>query len=107
MRFIYVAAAVGMAIAVLFIAPVVLMGASSAHTDTGINGYLRCIKSDGVPPPGVPVGDWLPSVRVIETGLNSGLSQAEVAQKLVGMGVKPNDAVAQVQCVVANEPPVS
>jgi len=51
MRFIYVAAAVGMAIVVLFIAPVVLMGASSAHADTGVNGYLRCTKSDAEPPP--------------------------------------------------------
>ena len=43
MRFIYVAA--------VFMAPVVLMGASPAHADTP--GYLRCIKSDAQPPPGV------------------------------------------------------
>jgi hypothetical protein len=43
MRFIYVAAAVGMAIAVLLIAPVVLMGGSAAHADT--TGYLCCIGS--------------------------------------------------------------
>jgi hypothetical protein len=101
----YVAAAVGMAIAVLFIAPVVLTGASSAHADTGVNGYLRCIKSDAEPPPpGVHARDWFPIVRTIETGLNSAESPAEVADKLVGMGVKPNDAVTQVQCVLANEP---
>jgi hypothetical protein len=44
MRIIYVAAAVGMAVAVLFIAPAVLMGASSAHADS--NSYLRCMGSD-------------------------------------------------------------
>jgi hypothetical protein len=75
MRFTYVAAAVGMAIAVLFIAPVVLlMGASSAHADT--NGYLRCVGSDEVAPLG-PARDWSPSVRVIETDLDSGDSPAQ------------------------------
>jgi hypothetical protein len=101
MRFIYVAAAVGMAVAILFIAPVVLIWASSAHADT--NGYLRCIKSDEVAPLG-PAREWLPSVRVIETDLDSGDSPAQAAQILAGMGVKPNDAVTQVQCVVANWP---
>ncbi len=105
MRFAYVAAAVGMAIVVLFIVPVVLMGASSAHGDTGVNGYLRCIKSDAEPPPpGVRAGDWFPIVKVIETDLNSAESPAEVADKLVGMGFKPNDAVTQVQCILANQP---
>jgi hypothetical protein len=42
----YVAAAVGMAIAVLLIAPIVLMGASSAHADTGIDGYVHCLGGD-------------------------------------------------------------
>jgi hypothetical protein len=40
----YVAAPVGTAIAVLFIAPVSLMGVSSAHADTGMSGYLGCIR---------------------------------------------------------------
>ena len=40
MRIIYVAAAVGMATAVLLIGPAVLMGAS-AHADT--YGYDRCV----------------------------------------------------------------
>jgi len=102
MRFNYVAVVVG-TYAVL-IAPVVLMQASSAHADTGINGYLRCTKSDAVPPSGQYAGDWLPVVQIIEADLNSGESSAEVAQRLVGMGVKPNDAAAQVQCVLANWP---
>ncbi|MEB3980413.1 hypothetical protein OQ968_03955 [Mycobacterium sp. 663a-19] len=103
---IYVAAAVGMAIAVLFMTPVVLLiGASSAHADTGVNGYLRCMHSDAAPPPpGVRPGDWFPLVRSIETDLDSGESPAQIAQTLEGMGVKPSDAVTQVQCVVANQP---
>jgi hypothetical protein len=101
MRIIYIAAAVGMAIAVLLIAPVVLMGASSAHADP--KGYLRCIGSDAEPPLG-PAREWSGSVRVIETRLNSGESPAQAAQVLTAMGVKPNDAVTQVQCVVANWP---
>jgi hypothetical protein len=99
----YVAAPLGTAIAVLFIAPVVLMGPSSAHADTGINGYLGCIESAGVPPR-QGAEDWSLTVRVIEGGLNSAESPAEVAQKLTAMGVKPNDAAAEVQCVMVNEP---
>jgi hypothetical protein len=103
MRFTYVVAAVGIALAVLFIAPAVLMGVSSAHADPGINGYLRCIDSAGVPPR-QSAEDWSPTVRVIQTGLNNAESPAEVAQKLTAMGARPNDAVAEVQCVMAYDP---
>ena len=100
-----VAAAVGMAIAVLLIAPVVLMGASSAHADTGISGYVQCLGGDAKPPPpGVSAEDWFPSIRVIAFDLNSGVDPAQVALRLVDMGVKPNDAVTRVQCYIANEP---
>jgi urea transporter len=105
MRSIGVAAAVGMAIAVLLIAPVVLMGESSAHAETGINGYVRCLGGDAKPPPpGVSAENWFPSVHVIATDLDSGVPPAQVAQILVGMGVKPNDAVTRVRCFVANQP---
>ncbi|HWF30399.1 MAG TPA: hypothetical protein VG327_18880 [Mycobacterium sp.] len=97
----YVVAPVGTAIAVLFIAPVVLMGPSSAHADTGIDGYLRCIDSAGVPPR-QHADDWSPTIKVIEWNLNNAESPAEVAQRLTATGVKPNDAVAEVQCVMAN-----
>jgi hypothetical protein len=100
-RSIYVAAAVGMAIAVL----VVLMGASSAHADTGINGYVRCLGGDAKPPPpGVSAEDWFPSIRVIAFDLNSGVSPDQVALRLVDMGVKSNDAAIRVQCYIANQP---
>ena len=50
MRFVLMTAAVGMAIAALLIAPVVLMGASTAHADTGVTGYIRGIHSDAGDP---------------------------------------------------------
>jgi hypothetical protein len=96
----YVAAA-GPAIAVLFIVPAVLMGASSAHADTGMDGYLRCIDSAGVPPR-QHAEDWSPTIKMIEWNLNNAESPAEVAQRLVATGFKPNDAAAEVQCVMAN-----
>jgi hypothetical protein len=104
MRSICVAAAVGLAVAVLLIAPVVLMEAS-AHADTGINGYVQCLGGDAKPPPpGVSAEDWFPSVHVMATDLDSGVPPAQVAQILVGMGVKPDDAVTRVRCFVANQP---
>ena len=98
-----VAAPVGTAIGVLFIAPAVLMGVSTAHADTGMSGYLGCIRSAGVPPR-QDGEDWSQTIRTIEFHLNSAESPAQVAQELAGMGVKPNHAVAEVQCVLANEP---
>lgn len=100
-----VAAAVGMGIAVLPIAPAVLVGASSAHADTGVDGYAHCLGGDAKPPPpGVSADDWFPSVRVIATDLDSGVPSAQVIQRLVEMGVNPNDAVTRVQCFLANQP---
>jgi hypothetical protein len=105
MRFIYVVAVVGTAIAVLLVAPVVLIGASSAHADTGVIGYARCLGGDAKPPPpGVNAEDWFPSIHVMATDFDSGDSSAQVVQILVGMGVKQNDAVTQVQCFLANQP---
>jgi len=43
-------------------------------------------------------------VGIIKDGLNSALSPNEVAQKLAGAGVKPNDAVVEVQSVMATSP---
>jgi hypothetical protein len=99
----YVAAPVGTTVAVLFIAPVVLMGVSSAHADTGMSGYLGCIQSAGVPPR-PRADDWSQTIRTINFHLNSAESPPQVAQELAGMGVKPNDAVAEVQCVIAYAP---
>ena len=105
MRCIYVAAAVGKATAVLLITPVVLMGASSAHADTGVVGYANCLGGDAKPPPpGVLADVWFPSVHVIQTDIDSGDSPAQVTAILVGLGVKPADAALRVQCFMANQP---
>ncbi|OBA78046.1 hypothetical protein A9W99_25275 [Mycobacterium sp. 1164966.3] len=94
MRLIYVAAAV-------FMASVVLIGASPAHADT--HSYLRCINSDAELPPGAEAKN-LPFVSFIEIEINSGKSRADVAQELVSMGVKPDVAALHVNCVMANWP---
>jgi hypothetical protein len=41
---------------------------------------------------------------VIATDLDSAVPPAQVVQRLVVMGVNPNDAVTRVQCFVANQP---
>jgi hypothetical protein len=93
----YVAAAC-IAVAVPLIVPIVL-GTSSAHAETAMDGFLRCVDNAGVPPR-QNAEDWSSTVNVIETDLNSAESPAEVAQRLTAMGVKPHDAIAEVQCVM-------
>jgi hypothetical protein len=81
------------------------MGASPAHAETGVNGYVQCLGGDTQPPPpGVSAEEWFPSVRVIATDLDSGVPSNQVAARLVEMGVKPTDAVKRVQCFMANRP---
>jgi hypothetical protein len=105
MRSICAAAAVGMAVAVLLIAPVLLTAGSSAHAETGPNGYAHCLGGDAKPPPpGVSAEDWFPSIHVIQTDLDGGVPSAQIVQILVSMGVQPNDAVTRVQCFLANQP---
>jgi hypothetical protein len=104
-RFSYVAAARGLAIAVLLVAPGLLMGAPSAYADTGINGYVNCLGGDAKPPPpGVMADVWFPSVHVIANDLDSGVPSAEITRRLVDMGVKPDDAATRVRCFLANQP---
>jgi hypothetical protein len=89
----------------LLIPPGELMGAQSAHADTGIDGYVRCVGGDTKPPPpGVSAEVWFPSVHVITDDFDSGVPSAQIIQRLVEMGVKPNDAATRVQCFLANEP---
>jgi hypothetical protein len=105
MRSISVAAPVGTAVAVLLVAPVVLMEASSAHADVGINGYAQCLGGDAKPPPpGVSAENWFPSVHVMATDFDAGVPPAQIVQILVGMGVNPDDAATRVRCFVAYEP---
>lgn len=104
MRFINVAAAGAMAIAVLLVAPAVLV-APSAHADNGIEGYARCVGGGAQPPPpGVRPENWFPSVHVIETDVDGAVPPAQIVERLVDMGVNRPDAVRQVQCFLAYEP---
>lgn len=100
-----VTAAVGMAIAALLIGPGVPMGAPSAHADTGIDGYVSCVGGDTKPPPpGVDAENWFPSVHVITRDFDGGVPSATITQRLVEMGVNPNDAATRVRCFLANQP---
>jgi hypothetical protein len=48
--------------------------------------------------------DWFPSVHVIGNDLDSGVPSADITQRLVNMGVKPDDAATRVRCFLANQP---
>lgn len=94
-----------MRLAVLLIAPVVLLGAPPAHADTGVNGYAQCVGGGATPPPpGVSAENWFPSVHVIDVDVNSAVPSAEIVQRLINMGVNPDDAATRVRCFMANSP---
>lgn len=98
MRLIYAAATAGIAIALP-------MGSPPAFADTGVNGYVQCIGGDAKPPPpGVSAENWFPSVHVIDNDIASAVPPDEVVQRLINMGVKPEDAAARVRCYLANMP---
>lgn len=101
MRPTYVAAAVGMAIAALFTAPGVLMGAS-AHAD--ISGYRRCVGSVKEVPISNPDPTNMQLVGTVEMDLKSGVSPAAESQKLARSGLDPRLADAVVQCVMRENP---
>jgi hypothetical protein len=102
MRFTYFAAVIGMAIAVLVIAPVVLMGASSAHAD--ISGYRRCVGNITELPVREPDPRSLQLARLIEQDIKSGVSSAAEAEKVAQMGFDPQAANAVVQCAMQENP---
>ncbi|WP_082279397.1 hypothetical protein [Mycobacterium colombiense] len=98
MRLIYAVATVGIAIAVP-------TGAPTAHAETGVNGYVQCVGGDATPPPpGVNAENWFPSLHVIDNDIGSGIPSAEVVQRLINMGVKPEDAATRVRCYLENLP---
>src|ERR1700739_2142994 len=101
MRIIYVTAAVGMAIAVLLIAPAVLMGAS-AHADT--YGYDRCVGDIPEIPLQAPDPQNLQLVGEIEQDLNSGVPPTAEAQKVTQKGFDLRVANGIVQCVTQEHP---
>jgi hypothetical protein len=96
-------AVAGIAIPASLIA--LMVGASSAQAETGIDGYAHCVGGDTKPPPpGVNAEYWFPSVHVITNDFDGGVPAAQIIQRLVDMGVKPNDAATRVQCFLANQP---
>jgi hypothetical protein len=99
MRFTYVAAAVGMAIAV---APVALLEASPAHAD--ISGFNRCVGGIRELPLTEPDPQSLQRARLIQQDLKSGASPAAEAQKVAGMGFDQQTAAKIVQCVIEENP---
>lgn len=103
MRVADLARAVGIAAAVLSVAPLVAMGASPAHADSGAESYARCVGAEP-PPPGVSPENWFPSVHIIEADFDSAIPAAEITQRLVTMGVAPKDAATRVQCFLAYAP---
>jgi hypothetical protein len=101
MRFIYIAAAVGMAIAVLCSAPAGLTGAS-AHAD--YSGYRRCVAAITEIPLAEHDPQNLQLVGVIEQDLDSGVSPTAEAQKVTQMGFDARVADGIVRCVMEEHP---
>jgi glycerol dehydrogenase-like iron-containing ADH family enzyme len=101
MRFIHVATAVGIAIAVLFIGPAVLMGAP-ARAD--LSGYGNCVGSITEVPLWEHDYQNQQLIGVIEQDLNSGVSPAAEAHKVSHMGFDPRLANRIVECVIQEHP---
>jgi hypothetical protein len=99
-RFIHAAAAIGIAIAVVFIASAMLM-ATPAHAD--FSGYRRCVGKMTE-----PVAERDPQnlqlVGEIEQDLDSGVSPAAETQKVAQKGFDPSFAKGIVQCVIEERP---
>lgn len=101
MRFIYAAAAVGIAIAVLFITPAVLTGAP-ARAD--FSGYTTCVGHIQQVPLWEHDPQNLQLIGVVEQDLNSGVSPAAEAQKVAQMGFDARLANRIVECVIQERP---
>jgi hypothetical protein len=102
MRFTYVAAAVGMAIAVPFMAPAPLAGVPSAHAD--FSGYSRCVGNVQQVPLSEPDAQSMQLARQVEMDLKTGVSPGAEARKLGQMGFDPHFADVIVQCVQQEQP---
>lgn len=101
MRVIPVAAAVGIGIAALFIAPAALMGAS-ARAD--FSGYTNCVGRVTQVPLWEHDPQNLQMVGVVEQDLNSGVSPAAEAQRVTQMGFDARLANRIVECVIQEHP---
>ncbi len=102
MRYIRGTAAVGTAVAVQFVAPIVLMGVAPAHAD--ISGYRNCVGNITELPLQAPDPKSLQLARLIEQDLNSGVPPAAEAQKVSQRGFDAGASTAIVQCVIEERP---
>ena len=98
--FTYLAAAVGMAIAIRFSAPFVMGGRlltlTPASTITfGAYKAIRRSRRRNAQKIGFPPWQLSRPSSILR------IPPAEVVQRLVAAGVKPNDAVVEAQCVLA------
>jgi hypothetical protein len=101
MRSMQVTAAVGLAAAVLFIAPAALVGAT-ARAD--FSGYTNCVASVTEVPLWEHDSKNMQLVGVIEQDLNSGVAPAAEAQKVAQMGFDARLANRIVECVIQERP---
>jgi hypothetical protein len=99
-RFVHSVAAIGIAVAVMFIASAMLVE-TSAHAD--FSGYRRCVGRMTESVAGRDPQN-LQLVGVIEQDLDSGVSPAAEAQKVAQMGFDPPFAKGIVQCVIEERP---
>lgn len=102
MRPIHAVAAVGMAVAAPFGAPIVLNGLPSAHAD--LSGYRRCVGNIPQLPISEPDPKNMQRVGEIQQDLKSGVSPAAETQKVTQMGFDPRTANTIVQCVLHENP---
>ncbi|OBG30535.1 hypothetical protein [Mycobacterium sp. 852002-51057_SCH5723018] len=102
MRVTYVAAAVGMAIAVPFMTPALLTGVPEAHAD--FSGYSRCVGNVQQVPLSEPDSQSMQLARQVEMDLKTGISPAAEARKLGQMGFDPHLAGVIVRCVQQEQP---
>lgn len=101
MRFVYVAAAVGIATAVMFVVPAVLMS-PSARADYG--GYTNCVGTVTEVPLWERDSHNMQLIGSIEQDLNSGASPAAESQKVAQQGFDPHLANRIVECVIQEHP---
>lgn len=102
MRSTLVAAAIGMAVAALSMAPTVLIGASPAHAD--FSGYSRCVGNVQQVPLSEPDPQSMQLARQVVMDLKAGVSAAAEAGKLQQMGFDPHFAAVIVKCAAQEQP---
>jgi hypothetical protein len=101
MRFTYVAAAVGTAVAVPLMGSA-LTGAPSAHAD--FSGYSRCVGNVQQVPLSEPDSQSMQLARQVVMDLKAGVSPSAEAGKLQQMGFDPHFAAVIVKCAAQEQP---